>query len=294
MNHKQRRAAFSLIELSIVILIIGILVAGVTQSSRLIKAFRISSARTITASSPVYSIKDLAFWLDATSENNLLNQDGSNQVSDGDTISSWKDSSLKTTESFCTQGTIANQPEYVEDAMNGRPALRYDSNAGNMRLSCTLPQGTNIETTIFMVFNWTSSSFIASNTLVIGNGGLGTTLTEIGSGGNFQFRIWNGASNLDVLQSNLNVGENIIMTRSNNPTTNSSVLYKNGASVATSTASISGVYSDLTLTVGNYPNTSRTLGGDIGEIIIFDRALKLSEIQDVEDYLSRKWGIKLN
>ncbi|MFM7621060.1 MAG: prepilin-type N-terminal cleavage/methylation domain-containing protein, partial [Alphaproteobacteria bacterium] len=45
--------AFSLIELSIVILIIGILVAGVTQSSRLVNQFRLTSARNITLSSPL-------------------------------------------------------------------------------------------------------------------------------------------------------------------------------------------------------------------------------------------------
>lgn len=48
--------AFSLIELSIVILIIGILVAGVTQSSRLVKQIRLASIKSMTLSSPVSSI----------------------------------------------------------------------------------------------------------------------------------------------------------------------------------------------------------------------------------------------
>ena len=52
--------AFSLIELSIVILIIGILVAGVTQSSRLIKQMRLAMIKSMTLNSPVSSIKDLA------------------------------------------------------------------------------------------------------------------------------------------------------------------------------------------------------------------------------------------
>lgn len=38
------KKAFSLIELSIVILIIGILVTGVTQSSRLVRQMKIASA----------------------------------------------------------------------------------------------------------------------------------------------------------------------------------------------------------------------------------------------------------
>jgi len=39
------KKAFSLIELSIVILIIGIFVAGVTSSSRLLKQMKLTSAR---------------------------------------------------------------------------------------------------------------------------------------------------------------------------------------------------------------------------------------------------------
>lgn len=51
------KKAFSLIELSIVILIIGILVAGVTQSSRLINAMRIQSIRSLTINSPYHQFK---------------------------------------------------------------------------------------------------------------------------------------------------------------------------------------------------------------------------------------------
>jgi len=58
--------AFSLIELSIVILIIGILVAGVTQSSRLISQMRLTSLRNITRSSVVPTIQNLTLWLETT------------------------------------------------------------------------------------------------------------------------------------------------------------------------------------------------------------------------------------
>ena len=63
--------AFSLIELSIVILIIGILVAGVTQSSRLIREFKLTTAKNLTRNSPVSSIKGLYFWFETTSESSF-------------------------------------------------------------------------------------------------------------------------------------------------------------------------------------------------------------------------------
>ena len=63
------RLAFSLIELSVVILIIGILVLGVTQGNRMMSEAKLKSARSLTTSSPVASIEGLAVWLDSTSEN---------------------------------------------------------------------------------------------------------------------------------------------------------------------------------------------------------------------------------
>ena len=43
MINKNKNGAFSLIELSIVILIIGILIAGVTQGSRLVREAKIKN-----------------------------------------------------------------------------------------------------------------------------------------------------------------------------------------------------------------------------------------------------------
>ena len=68
MRNMAKKNAFSLIELSIVILIIGILVAGVTTSSRLIRAMKLISAKQLTQSSPVLTISDLLAWFEPTKE----------------------------------------------------------------------------------------------------------------------------------------------------------------------------------------------------------------------------------
>ena len=64
----QLKKAFSLIELSVVVLIIGILIAGISQSSRLVRAMKLSTARSLTRSSDVNSIQNLTAWFDATAE----------------------------------------------------------------------------------------------------------------------------------------------------------------------------------------------------------------------------------
>jgi prepilin-type N-terminal cleavage/methylation domain-containing protein len=62
------KKAFSLIELSVVVLIIGILIAGITQSSRLVRAMKLNTARSLTRSSDVNSIRNLTAWFDSTAE----------------------------------------------------------------------------------------------------------------------------------------------------------------------------------------------------------------------------------
>jgi len=87
MSKNKSKTAFSLIEISIVILIIGILVAGVTQSSRLIRAIRLQTARSITTSSPVASIKNLTMWYETTLEKSIDEA----ERQDGIEVSKWYD-----------------------------------------------------------------------------------------------------------------------------------------------------------------------------------------------------------
>ena len=50
------------------VLIIGILIAGITQSSRLVRAMKLNTARSLTRSSDVNSIRNLTALFDATAE----------------------------------------------------------------------------------------------------------------------------------------------------------------------------------------------------------------------------------
>ena len=50
-NFQKTRAGFSLIELSVVIIIIGVLVAGIIQGAKIIKKSRLQTAQTLTQSS---------------------------------------------------------------------------------------------------------------------------------------------------------------------------------------------------------------------------------------------------
>ena len=64
----KKNSAFTLIEISIVVLIIGILVASISQVYEMIFEATLKSARNLSRSSRVTRIDDLILWLDATSE----------------------------------------------------------------------------------------------------------------------------------------------------------------------------------------------------------------------------------
>ena len=55
---KNKISAFSLIEVSAVILIIGILIAGVIGASVLVKESKIAAAQSLTKSSPIAGITE--------------------------------------------------------------------------------------------------------------------------------------------------------------------------------------------------------------------------------------------
>ena len=104
------KKAFSLIELSIVLLIIGLLVAGITQSSRLVQKFRIRTAQTLTESSPVNGIRNLVAWYETTSQASF-----DSTIDNGVAVSSWYDISPSVNKSNATQTTAANRPVYTEN-----------------------------------------------------------------------------------------------------------------------------------------------------------------------------------
>jgi len=79
-----------LIEISLVILIIGILIAGVLQGIDLYQDMKLVSARSLTTNSRVNRIKDLALWLESTQEISFLK----NEAKDGVVVTKWNDINL--------------------------------------------------------------------------------------------------------------------------------------------------------------------------------------------------------
>ena len=151
LRNKKNLKAFSLIELSIVILVVGILIAGVYQGSNLITKSKLSIARSLTESSPVLGVKNLVLWYETSMEDSVVTD------SEG-IITRWKDrnfQSTRRTDAYDGERSI-NSPIYVEDGINGLPTLRFNGTDQSIDID---PNGDGLNAivksdyTIFAVFN---------------------------------------------------------------------------------------------------------------------------------------------
>lgn len=283
----RSKKAFSLIELSIVILIIGILIAGVTQSSRLIKKSRLQTAQTLTESSPVAGMKDLALWYETSLEKSF----DETAEEDGTAISIWYDSNPQTiNKDNAVQNTADSQPKFMKDIFNDAlPAVRFDGIDDYMDFDGTMVVG--ISYTIFVVEQRRSSGspsfFIAGAGDGVTNGNL--TLGYIGGGGYVSFGHFGNDLNYNI------AGYTSPIARIHSflfNTTSGKTYYLNGNNVASEPTQTEALVQNPGASLGKF--FSDYYNGDIAEVIIFTRALKTEERQSIENYLSKKYKITLS
>lgn len=295
---KKTNQAFSLIELSVVLLILGVLVAGVMTSSRMVDQFRKKSAQTLTQSSPVASIKNLVTWLESTSTASL----DSTVKDDGTVIANWYD--INPQLSAKNNAAPGTGPTYKNRCINDLPCLQF--NGSTQYLLSSLDNSTTFigESTTITIFSVFSPTIINSalHWLIRTKGAYAEDDKSIFYGihtdNKARYNSGNDVDSDDVLDigytsSTLTAKQNYIHTVVDNNST--IVHYLNG--VTTSTAADSGTKTLKVFAIGAYHNgtaAAEFFGGNLGEIIIFDRALKAEERSSVEKYLSQKWGIKLS
>ena len=311
---KINKKAFSLIELSIVILIIGILVAGVMQSSRLVSAMKLSSARSMTMNSPVPAIKDIYAWYDAIMEKSFIES----EMADGLQVSTWYDLNPFTISDKIQliQADTTRKPIYQSNSINGFPGIYFNGAyffKSQTNVSPIFAQGS---ATLFMVFNpddVAGQKFMFMHPIqnCAKNAEIGIGVANIASG---NFGVHAGCGIGTITNGNLIVRKEptiISMVFLKSPLTAGTLanikIYKNGGSeqilVGSSgsyTQSMGGAYGSTLspLLIGirddnNNGGYNSGFIGKMGEIILFSRSLSDDERKDIEKYLGKKWAIKL-
>jgi len=117
------KKAFSLIEISVVIVIIGILIAGISTGIDLYNDFLLSKAKNLTTNSRVGRIPDLNLWLETTADKSFLSTERDNNSP----VSKW--SSLNFISSTTISATQANsnyKPKYIANGLNDLPVIRFE------------------------------------------------------------------------------------------------------------------------------------------------------------------------
>lgn len=288
----MKKSAFSVIELSIVILIIGILIGGVTQGSRLLLKSKLDHAKSVTESSPVNSINGLVAWWETTSEQSFIDA----EANDGSTVSEWRDISSQGSNNpkNATQATSAYRPIYVRNSPTGLPMLRFYRDGTNdhfLLADGTVPYNDS-PYSVFTVHIPNRTVSINMHLILHSGSSSDSHKNAFGyapssSTTDYLFNTWHG----DSPWSTSVPYEQIARQASFLYDTSNRYIYTNGS--LNKTIAGGGRASDSTNNViGGFAYASGTFSGYIGEIIIFDRALDDDEREAVEQYLLKKWGIK--
>ena len=285
--NKHCERAFSLVELSIVVLIIGILIAGVTQGSRLVAQSRLKAARGQTASSPVSSVSNLILWLDATSERSFIAD-----IENGAAISIWYD--LNEQNVTKNNAVAGGAPTYVANSLNGLPVVRFDGVANYLNFDGTSLVASDYSAIVVerRLDNRTNNYFIGGNGTLFLNNILhfgyrtNTSVTFAQYSNDFDITVpafTTPVARIHTFRFSSSLGKNYYLNGVGPQTLNNT-----GGAVATQ-----GLVTNNNDQIARFGNGTHYYYGDFAEIIIYNKYLKNSEKDDIEQYLSKKWAIPL-
>ena len=307
------KKAFSLIEISIVILIVGILIAGISQGVDMVYDMRLSSARSLTDKAPMYGIDNLELWLETTSKESLATGTASfvnvENPADKQAIGRWNDLNPTTLNSSyknpALQPTLASQPLYIKDGINGLPALFFDgvndhiASTNNFSIinnftvfivgfpqaSCTINTAGNVGTSgqKYIFYPQYGDGVFPNNN----SAGSGVSLCE-----NFIAPVEHTSNYMPYVIQNSRVIKKPIqftLKYSNRKPT----LYLNSTDSYSGNASTKNVFPGLTF-AGNIiaGDNYGYFKGFIGEIIVYSTDLSDTDRKLIENYLIEKWRIK--
>ncbi len=280
----SKKYAFSLIELSVVILIIALIIGGVTQSSKLIKKSRLATAQSLTQNSIVNNLDNIVAWYETSLDSSFL----SDELNDGNLISTWLDNNPKAiNKNNALQSTNIYKPQYLENIFNNNsiPALRFNS-------STMAFDGTTLANNSYTIFvveqrrsNISKNYFIGGKTLNMNQNLIlgyrfNTTITQAHYGNDMDVGV--NSYTTPIPQIHTFVFDS---TRGKSYWLNSALISNNAAQTAALTSFNQAA-------IGEF-NGSLFIG-DLAEIIIFKSKLKNEDQKAVEIYLSKKYGINIS
>jgi len=320
---RKKNKAFSLVELSVVIVIVMIMIAGLIQSSRLIGAMRISTARNVTQSSAMPWINYIVTWYDATAADAFLES----ETDDGDKISRWNGAEVRYSDRInLDQVDDAKKPIFTSNGMYGLPSVKFDGiddYLGSENLEQLIL--TYRSASVFIVFEPKTIVSDEKRSILYQPSVCGREFDvgyNFSSKGNFGLSSGSGSdcggqinattSGIDFAVQNEKIVASLIVYQSPMEVGNTSniKIFRNGYSQTVSAVS-NGYTSALIESTKKYSDGSNRVyvgarkasdnavptsffNGFLGEMIVFNRSLNNEDRKEIEKYLGKKWGIKVN
>ncbi len=282
MQKKSSKTAFSIIELSVVALIISALIGGVVAANRISQTAKLTAARSLTKNSPVIDIDNLVAWYETTMPQSFIDLESDN----GNLVTTWYDLGPNHNNA---SGGIA--PTYISDAINGLPALRFSGTQYFNFNGTSLAQNNY---TIFVVEQRRAISGSGDFNFFIGQvppSGSTNNILHLGYLDNTTMTFAQFGNDYNVTVPGYISPIPIIHTfRFSN--TRGKDYYKNGGTpliYETTGGALTGLTTYDNAAIAGYFTVFYI--GDISEVILFNKTLSDNERKDIERYLSKKWRI---
>ena len=276
----KKISAFTIIELSAVIVIIGILIAGVMGATSLVKKSKIAAAQSLSKSSPIFGIQDNVLWLESSSQSSFKDDESSA----GDAVTTWYDQKSSANKSSIV--AVGTGPTY-SNTINYIHSVKFNGSNANYLQVSDASFLNNTDYTIVVLekrqsatagyFIGDSSVATANQTLLLGYSADAAIAHSQGTNNIYNSNISTYSSSKDTPRVFTFISDSV----------NGKKTYINGILAAQSpdTTKLSNI---TTLAIG------KGYTGEIGEIAIFTRALKVEERKVTEDYLGKKYSTKVN
>ena len=218
---------------------------------------------------------NLLFWIDASSSPITLVNGNVSQIND-----------MSGNDNHVNQATTTSQPQYIQDALKGKPLLRFD---GDDFLTATSLFSGNV----FSVFGVMKSGTISGvedmwiSTRVSANKGFELVTTSTGESRSRQFnssgQYFISTSGAPSSITNYNIHTALFKLDGNE-------LFVNGAYQQSSANGIDETTSLLSIGKVIGASGAGQFDGDIAEIIIFNKTVSDEEQSLIENYLKSKWA----
>jgi hypothetical protein len=223
---------------------------------------------------------------------------------DGDTITTWIDSSINSFSATTTgNGASFTTPIYKTNILNGKPCVRFVTGNG---LSTALLGATILANpTVFAVTKPTSTTNTYAPIITVDGGSIGNTFFSVQFNSNLAlYGIVYYTTNVTNFQIFLTpiiapvTNQVSCLVAQNNGTTvthkyydSTDIKLKELYTTSQGNNNISGSNKAISIGTRQLNNNDVAFVGDMYELIVFDRALTVKEIQLVEHYLKYKWGL---